>query len=258
MQFFIKTFPWRGQSQGESERQCGRVQRTLAAPFTDLLRRWPTDSERAEEYGKALLACMRVLFKTRLDVARGEFKAAWPSPGLTLPHRLVLQASEYGWTQVLADTTSGCAVALIRTGYLRAPNAGRLSTDCQCVSATEGKPLSSILKAALYIRPGLAHGVGVKARAYASDSDSQWQNLVGIWAQVWDVSSANQGAKIWLPATRLTLHVCEAPSDSHLQLERASRVNGLWRKLTEEGELGHWEYLGEGRSAVRPLPVHIK
>ena len=259
IQELVKRYPWPNQNV-EEIRAKGAFQAAMACDdYRDLFRLWEDQRRWVKEYGKVLLVCMRALFKTGLDYQRGEFNLFWMAPSNVLPNRAVLATSEQTWTSVLEDTPTGCTMAVLRDECFRFSDS-TVSPSCKCVPSEARKSSSSVLETSLHVSPNLGPTLGLKVEDYGSRPCSEWRTLLRPWGQIWNVSKVKRGTRVWLPVTKSTMFVQDVPSSYHLRLKRkrTTRTNGFWQILLGTEEDGHWEYMGDEETSIRPLPIHIQ
>lgn len=253
----LNRFQWSDQrADGRSDRRLRFFQAVRSPDPRALGVLWDTEPLWREELGKALLVCLRSLFKTGYDEDRDEFNILWLPPDCHRPRRITLRSKDQTWVKFLKDTTYSMTVAVAVED--------KLGDSPRCNNQTPlwfGSP--SILETAISINQGVPPADELR-KVRGCPDERHWMHRADgkSWKCIWDVSNLMKpGGHVWVgPEDRLT--ILKPLTKWHLLLEVDTVKRTVlrdWLGLPRSERPTHWEYTDEeGESVdVRPIPVHI-
>ena len=252
----LHRFQWTDERpDGRSDKRWNLFKALQSSNPRALCELWEKQPTWREELGKALVMCLRILFKTGYDENRNEMNVFWLPSGSHSPKLVTLTPSDQKWVKFLKDTTYSVTVAVIIED--------KLGDEPRC----QDKPSDwfktpSVLETAISVNRSLEPAPDLLKYPSWKDTGPWISRADGrSWNSIWLVSGLDSGKHIWVgPEDRLK--IIRPLTKWHLLLEVDTVKRAILRDiigLQPNERLSHWEYTDDEAesSDVRPIPVQI-
>ena len=202
---------------------------------------WERNNEYQEDFGRAVLVCLKALEKTGIN-HKSQLSTFLCSEVTARPELIAMEPKEHSWIGLLKDTENSCCMAAIGDECLEfRHNFGSLC----------GRAGRSCLRTALVINP-LSKPRGIcKKRPIHEATDG--------WTSRWSVRAMETDSDVWLGRHHGTLRLIRHLPDSTLLMDwRASLITTAVKTFNKTNP--HREYSENIRKEARrtrPIPLFV-
>ena len=202
---------------------------------------WERHNEYQEDFGRAVLVCLKALEKTGIN-HKSQLSTFLCSEVTARPELIAMEPKEHSWIGLLKDSENSCCMAVIGDDCLEFRH--EFGSVC-------GRSGRSCLRTALIINPlSKPHGI-CKKRPVHEATDG--------WTSRWSVSAMETSSDVWL-GRHGTLRLLHRLPDSTLLMDwRASLITTAVKTFIDK-EKPHREYsenIRKNARRTRPIPLFV-
>ena len=202
---------------------------------------WERHNEYQEDFGRAVLVCLKALEKTGIN-HKSQLSTFLCSEVTARPELIAMEPKEHSWIGLLKDSENSCCMAAIGDECLEFRH--EFGSVC-------GRSGRSCLRTALIINPlSKPHGI-CKKRPIHEATDG--------WTSRWSVSAMETNSDVWL-GRHGTLRLLHHLPDSTLLVDwRASLITTAVKTFIDK-EKPHREYsenIRKDARRTRPIPLFV-
>ena len=203
---------------------------------------WKMHKEYQEDFGRAVLVCLKALEKTGIN-HKGQLSIFLCSEVTARPEMITMEPKEHSWIGLLKDSEISCCMAAIGDECLEFRH--RSGSTC-------GRPGRSCLRTALIINP-TSKPYGIREKGLIHEATDGWTSR-------WSVRDMDSSSDIWL-GSHGTLRLLRHLPDSTLLMDwRASLITTAVKTFFDKEKPHHWEYVVNIRKdarRTRPIPLFV-
>ena len=236
----LKSFRWKTDS---AKQAYFDVLKSFRDDDDALQRTWERHKQHQEDFGQAVLVCLRALEKTGVN-HKGQLCTFLDSNLTARPELIALEPKEHSWIKLLKDSEHSCCMAVVGDECLEFKH--KLGSGC-------GSSGRSVLRTALVInRLNLPRGI--------SQKDAYSFEITEGWTSRWSVRAMEIGSNIWL-GRHGTLHLPSRHREGTLLMNwrAAPPITTVVRALFGK-ERPHREYSENTEKKARrtrPIPLFV-
>ena len=202
---------------------------------------WERHNEYQEDFGRAVLVCLKALEKTGIN-HKSQLSTFLCSEVTARPELVAMEPKEHSWIGLLKDSENSCCMAAIGDECLE------FRHEFGSVCGGSGR---SCLRTALIINPlSKPHGICKKRPIYETTDG---------WTSRWSVRAMETSSDVWL-GRHGTLRLLHHLPDSTLLMDwRASLITTAVKTFIDK-EKPHREYsenIRKDQRRTRPIPLFV-
>ena len=204
---------------------------------------WENYSQYQEDFGRAVLVCLKALEKTGIN-HKGQLSTFLSSQVTARPELIAIEPKEHSWIGLLKDNESSCCMAIIGDECLEFQH--ELGTTC-------GRSRRSCLRTSLVINR-LKKPHGIRERRYYSHEVRE-----DGWTSRWSARAMEIGSDIWLGRHGTLRLLSHLPDGTLLMDWRASLIATAMKSFFDKGK-PHREFSENIRKEARrtrPIPIFV-